>query len=491
MHKLSFTVLALAWLPGCADYAEPLPYDADYGTIEPVYDTGAPAEVEPGELVENPWVAAAEQAVSTFSADVDTGSYTLTRRAILEDQPVEAGSVRIEEFLNYFDYDTEPPTGDLPFAVALERGPSTFGPSEDIQLLRIGIQAEEIPLAERDPVNLVFLLDVSGSMNQPDKLGLVKFSMKQLVDKLQPDDTLGIVVYAGSDGVVLEPTPVREKSAILEALDKLESGGSTNGQAGIERAYELAQRAFRSDGVNRVVLCSDGDMNVGLTGNRLVRYVSGFRDQGIYLTTLGFGTGNYQDEQMEQLANDTDGNYAYIDSKNEALRVLGEKLVSTLQVVAKDVKLQMRFDPSVVERWRLVGYENRLLDADDFEDDAVDAGDIGAGHHVTALYELDLVDGAAGAPGELAIRFKPPEGGESTEHLWAVPETPVPLESTSADFRFAAGVAEMAEILRGSMHSEGERWSDVTQLVEEARPMGERDVVEAELLSLIQRVRTP
>lgn len=482
MRLVLFTLSLPILLFGCGySHGDPA---ADYG-----YPDVAPEIVVPDDDSEpprtNPWVETVDQAVSTFSADVDTGSYTLTRRALREGSAIDIDTVRVEEFLNYFRYDTAPPVDDLPFAVDLELGPSVFGHDDDVKLLKIAIQAEQIPKEERDPVNLVFLLDVSGSMASPDKLGLVKFAMKHLVDKLTPTDTLGIVVYAGAEGVVLEPTRVEEKSTILDALDALEAGGSTNGQAGIEAAYAMARQAFREDGVNRVVLCSDGDMNVGLTGQALVDYVAAEREQGVFITTLGFGTGNYQDATMEQLANDADGNYAYIDSPNEALRVLGENLVSTLQVVAKDVKLQVTFDEDVVERWRLIGYENRLLDEADFVNDDVDAGDIGAGHHVTALYELELTDEPLGDAADLAIRYKEPTETTSTEHHWTVPGAPLPLEQTSDDFRFATGVAELAEILRASEYSEGTRFTEVTELVEEARPLPDRTRMQAELVQLI------
>ncbi|HCP47633.1 MAG TPA: VWA domain-containing protein, partial [Deltaproteobacteria bacterium] len=257
----------------------------------------------------NPWVETSADATSTFSADVDSASYSLARRAITQGLIPDPANVRVEEFVNYFHYDDPQPTDDLPFSVNLEAAPSRFGDADDIHLLRIGIQAEQVAPADRDPVNLVFLLDVSGSMNSPDKLDLVKYSMKHLVDRLSPEDTLGIVVYAGNDGVVLEPTAVQDKSTIMDALDALQAGGSTNGEAGIRTAYDLAESAFRQDGVNRVVLCTDGDMNVGLQGLELVRLVEDFRDRGIFLTTLGFGQGNYNDDLMEQLADNGNGNY--------------------------------------------------------------------------------------------------------------------------------------------------------------------------------------
>jgi len=447
-----------------------------------------PTTTTPPEI--NPWTDAATDAMSTFSVDVDSGSYTLSRRTLNEGSLPNPSEVRVEEFLNYFKYADPAPTGDLPFEVTLESAPSPFAPTDasDVQLLRIGIQAEEIPLEQRDPVNLVFLLDVSGSMGSSDKLGLVKFAMKQLVDKLSPKDTLGIVVYAGADGVVLQPTPVLDKSSILDALDNLQSGGSTNGEAGIRTAYNLAESAFRQNGINRVVLCTDGDFNVGLTGTALTNLIEDFRDRDIYLTTLGFGMGNYQDGTLEQLADHGNGNYGYIDSPNEATRMLGENLVSTLQVVAKDTKIQVEFNPATVERWRLIGYENRLLNDADFANDAVDAGDIGAGHHVTALYEIDRVDGGSGELiADVAIRYKEPNADTSTEHHWthSGSDSIATFEGSSRAMQWAAAVTEFAEILRESPHAEGDRFGDVSAIAAAAAPEGDRPILRQELLNLV------
>jgi len=464
-----------------ADYA----MTGDYSMSED-YSSAPDDSSEAAET--NPWTDTSEDTVSTFSVDVDSASYSMARRSINEGELPEASSVRVEEFINYFRYDDPRPDGELPFAVSLEAAPSAFGHDEDVHLMRIGIQAEEIPEEDRDPVNLIFLLDVSGSMNSPDKLGLVVYAMKHLVDKLTSSDTLGIVVYAGSEGVVLDPTAVEDKSAILDALDALQAGGGTNGAAGIQLAYELAERAFRPEGVNRVVLCTDGDFNVGLTGESLIEMVEDYRDRDIFLTTLGFGTGNYNDELMEQLADRGNGNYAYIDSPNEALRVLGDKLVSTLQVVAKDVKVQVEFDASTVERWRLIGYENRILDDEDFADDNVDAGDIGAGHTVSALYELELTDTPEAADlAEVRIRYKEPTSDESSEHIWSIhgDERESDFAAASDSFRFSAAVTEFAEILRESPYSEGARFGEVAEILSESAPESERDLSQDELIELV------
>jgi Ca-activated chloride channel family protein len=450
---------------GCDEAGAPIYADAGAGDVETDDEVEADNESY-AEWIENDWVDPENEPLSTFSADVDTASYSLARRNLNAGTLPAPQSVRVEEFLNYFKYDEPAPTDGSPFAVQLEVAPSTFGEADDqLHLLRIGIQGEEVPYEERDPANLVFLVDVSGSMAW-GKLGLVKYTLGLLVDKLRPDDTIGIVVYAGADGVVLEPTPVAHKSVILDAIDNMTAGGSTNGEAGIRTAYDLAEDAFRPDGINRVVLCSDGDFNVGATGEELYGIIDSFRDRDIFLSYFGYGGGGsgYNDETAEELTNRGNGNYAYIDSPNEALRIVGENLVSTLQVIAKDVKLQVEFDPVRVERYRLIGYENRLLNAEDFANDAVDAGDLGAGHHVTALYEIDLRDDAKAAVGTgtaqadpiatLRIRHKKPTGDESEEMSRTIDLTATltGVEAASTSMKWAAAVAELAEILRQSMH---------------------------------------
>jgi len=435
--------------------------DGDSGAVydETIDDDG---DNQYAEWVENDWIDVAEQSISTFSADVDTASYSMMRKSLTDGALPDPRSIRVEEMLNYFRYDLEgPAVGEAEtFAVKLESGPSMFGGDDSRQLLRIGVAAQEVPLAERDPANLVFLVDVSGSMSGSHRLPLVKYALKQLVDKLSPDDTLGLVVYAGAAGVVLEPTPVVEKSKILDALDALQAGGSTAGAAGIQAAYALAAGAM-VDGINRVVLCTDGDFNVGLTGDPLVDLIEEYRETGVFLSVLGFGWGNFNDALMEELTNAGNGNYAYIDTPNEALRVLGENLVGTLQVVAKDVKLQVEFSPATVHRYRLIGYENRLLENDDFTDDTVDAGDMGAGHHMTALYEIELTDEAKGLSvpaatplATLRVRHKKPTGDTSieTERAIALSEIAPSLDLVSDDYRWSMAVAEFGEVLRESMH---------------------------------------
>ena len=337
----------------------------------------------------NPVHRVAEDPVSTFSIDVDTGSYSNVRRILNEGRMPPQDAVRVEELVNYFDYAYAAPRDPaLPFGVVTEVARTPW--NSKTHLLHIGIQGWK-PEAAPKASNLVFLVDVSGSMDQPDKLPLVKSSLKLLARRLTAADRISLVVYAGNTGVVLEPTPGSETATIQSALDRLEAGGSTNGGAGIALAYAMAEKAFMKDGNNRVLLATDGDFNVGTVSfEALVDLVEEKRKSGVALTTLGFGTGNYNDRLMEQLADAGNGNYAYIDSLTEAERVLVSQRDATLHTIAKDVKIQVEFNPALVSEYRLIGYENRLLDREDFNNDRVDAGEIGAGHAVTALYEIAL-----------------------------------------------------------------------------------------------------
>ncbi len=445
---------------------------------------------------ENRMVDAREDNRSTFSLDVDTASYTIMRRDLRNGSLPRPESVRIEEYINFFDYDDAPPSGadDAPFATHIEAAPSPFGDGR--YLLRVGVQAVEVPADQRPAANLVFLIDVSGSMSSPNKLGLVQYAMTTLVNTLRPDDSIGIVVYAGHEAVILEPTAVSNRGTILEAIRSLQAGGSTNGAAGIRAAYELATRNFRAGGINRVILCTDGDFNVGITGDALISEVERYRERGVTLTTLGFGMGNYNDRDMEQLADRGNGNYAYIDSRNEALRLLQRDLGGTLQVIAKDVKVQVIFNSDVVESFRLVGYENRVLQHQDFTNDAIDAAEIGSGQFVTAFLEIQLREGVnAGIdPRELAhvrIRYKAPDGNRSMEvsHRYNVERMHRNFQDASEVFRFGTAVTEFAEILRRSEHSQGNRFADVERIAREANWNGSSDAGEfIELVSMAQRL---
>ena len=436
-------------------------YD-DYGSAENYEDYGV-----------NGMVDTAEDNLSTFSIDVDTGSYTLMRRDINGGSLPNQAGVRVEEYVNYFGFDYPQPTSEHPFAVHLESAQSYFGPERE--LLRVGLQGFTMPEVERAPANLVFLIDVSGSMMASNKLGLIKSAFGLLVEKLNENDTVSVVTYAGRESVALEATPGDQDDTIMTAVDNLTAGGSTNGEAGIRLAYDMAEATMISGGINRVILCTDGDLNVGLTGNALHDVIEDFRDRDIFLTTLGFGMGNYNDRDMEQLADKGNGNYAYIDGQAEARRGFQDKLLGTLQVIAKDVKIQVAFNTELVSKFRLVGYENRVLEHEDFQDDTKDAGELGSGHSVTALYELELAEGVAvaEAPGNLvdvALRYKQPEADESVEFTtsFEAASTGGAFEDASGEFRFAAAVAEFAEILRASSFSEGADFAAVSEIAQGA-----------------------
>jgi Ca-activated chloride channel homolog len=431
---------------------------------------------EYAKLADNPFYLAADHRLSTFSVDVDTASYSNVRRFILGEghlPPKEA--VRIEEVLNYFHYDYAQPEAGAPLGASLEVSDCPWASGHE--LVRIGLQAKTIDRADMPPRNLVFLLDVSGSMSPDNRLPMVKKAMAMLVDQLTAKDTVAIVTYAGDSGVALPPTRGDEKGAILAALSRLEPGGSTNGSAGIVLAYELARQHFATGAINRVILSTDGDFNVGVTSQRdLVTMIENARTTGVYLSVLGVGEGNLHDATMEMLADKGNGNYAYLDTLSEARKVLVEQAGGTLVTVANDVKVQAEFDPAEVRSYRLVGYENRVMANKDFADDTKDAGDVGAGHTVTALYEIEpetraplaaspprptvAASQAKSAPAATAktearplvtvrIRYKDP-GQTESKLLTFHADAPHPLESASSDFRFAVAVAEFGLILRES-----------------------------------------
>ncbi|MDG4594546.1 MAG: VWA domain-containing protein [Candidatus Contendobacter sp.] len=454
---------------------------------------------------ENPVKRAAEQPVSTFSIDVDTGSYANVRRFLNAGRLPPRDAVRVEELINYFDYDYPPPDSrQPPFQVSTELAPTPWNPKT--LLLAVGIKGYEVPKNRLPPANLVFLIDVSGSMNAPDKMDLLKPALKLLARQLRPEDKVAIAVYAGAAGLVLEPTPGNQKAKIEAALDRLSAGGSTNGGAGIQLAYNLAREGFVEGGVNRVILATDGDFNVGTVNfEALKNLVETQRKSGVALTTLGFGTGNYNDQLMEQLADAGNGNYAYIDTLREANKALVEQMSATLLTIAKDVKIQIEFNPAVVEEYRLIGYENRVLRREDFNNDAVDAGDIGAGHTVTALYEIALKGSGGnlteplryGKPVEtteprgdeiafLRLRYKQPDGDVSQLLEWPIRRQSAVRDAreTSERFRFAAAVAGFGQILRGGRYTGRFGYDDVLALARAARgpdPYGYR----GEFLTLV------
>ena len=440
-----------------------------------------------------------EHPVSTFSIDVDSASYANVRRFLNQGQLPREDAVRTEELVNYFDYGYPEPEGDAPFAVYTELGPSPWHPER--RLLHVGLQAERRAPEDVPAANLVFLVDVSGSMRAPDKLELLKASLKLLAARLRPQDRVAIAVYAGAAGIVLEPTAGNRKAEIVAALDQLRAGGSTNGGAGIQLAYALARQSFVEGGVNRVILATDGDFNVGTVNHEaLEELVEREREDGVALTVLGFGTGNYQDGLMQRLAQIGDGNAAYLDTLSEARKVLVEELAATLEIVARDVKIQVEFNPARVSEYRLIGYETRALRREDFANDAVDAGEIGPGHTVTALYELALVgeggalheplrygDGDAARPeagldGELAhlrLRYKRPGEEESvlSTHPILAADARERLADTTDAYRFAAAAAGFGQLLRGGTYTGRLAWDDVAALARDARgadPWGHR-----------------
>ncbi len=430
---------------------------------------------------------AAEQPVSTFSVDVDTGAYSNVRRWLRNGRMPPEDAVRVEEFINYFDYDYAPPKDrSVPFATHVELAPTPWNPKT--QLLRIGLQGW-LPQGPLPPANLVFLIDVSGSMNTPDKLPLVQSSLKLLVQELTAKDRISLVTYSGATGVVLEPTPGDQKAKIIAAIDGLHAGGSTAGAAGIDLAYTMAQQGFIKDGINRVLLATDGDFNVGVTNfDQLKDMVEQRRKGGVALTTLGFGTGNYNEHLMEQLADAGNGNYSYIDGLSEGRRVLVQSRAATLHTIAKDVKIQVEFNPAVVAEYRLIGYENRALAREDFANDKVDAGEIGAGHSVTALYEIALIGsggerieplryGAAkpvqhgGEIAHLRLRYKAPDGDVSRliERPIVAADRRGSVAAASEDFRFATAVAGFGQLLRGGRYTADWSYDEVLALARGAR----------------------
>jgi Ca-activated chloride channel family protein len=436
---------------------------------------------EYGHTEENPFLAVTANPLSTFSVDVDRASYGNVRRFLLGGQAPPKDAVRIEEMVNYFPYAYEGPTGDDPVAIHTELAPAPWKLQH--QLLRIGLQARRVNLRGLPPSNFVFLIDVSGSMGVPNKLPLVKASLGMLVNNLRHEDRVAIVVYAGSAGLVLASTAGDQRATILEAIDRLESGGSTAGGAGIKRAYDEAVSNFIRGGNNRVILATDGDFNVGVSSDgELVRLIEDRRRTGVFLTVLGFGMGNLKDSKMEQLADHGNGNYAYIDNLLEAKKTLVHEMGGTLFTVAKDVKIQVEFNPARVRAYRLIGYENRLLAAEDFTNDAKDAGEMGAGHSVTALYEIVPVGvqtdvnirvpdslryqsqrtptGGTGTElGFVKVRYKQPDGDRS--RLLTHPVSTEASRSPSTDFRFQAAVAEFGLLLKGSAYRGSATFADV------------------------------
>ena len=498
---------ALADVRASKALAPPLPQSAVMGAVAlDQLDPGFNTESY-GHFGENPFLTPALNPLSTFSIDVDRASYSNIRRFIEQGQRPPVDAVRIEEMINYFRYDYAGPSDDAPFAISTELSAVPWAPKH--QLLRIGLQAAHVDVSAMPPGNLVFLIDVSGSMQSPDKLPRLKQAFGLLVDQLREDDRVAIVVYAGAAGLVLPSTTGDRKDVIMDAIHALEAGGSTAGGEGLRLAYRIARENFRRNGNNRVILATDGDFNVGESSDAaMIRLIEEERNSGVFLTVLGFGTGNIKDDRMEALADHGNGNYAYIDNLMEARKTFVHEMGGTLLAIAKDVKLQVEFNPDRVQAYRLIGYENRLLAAEDFNDDAKDAGELGAGHTVTALYEIvpagteadvairgaDSLRYTRPAPrtgagrGELGyvkLRYKKPDGETSILLERAVPFRITPA---SADFAFASAVAGFGMILRDSEHRGTITLDQVIALAQDA--MGE-DVegYRAEFVRLVERVR--
>jgi Ca-activated chloride channel family protein len=438
-------------------------------------------------IYEQPFLKVLDNPLSTFSIDVDTASYSNVRRFLQGGKLPVKDAVRVEEFINYFSYDYPEPSGDVPFSFNTEISRCPW--QEEHLLLHIGLQGKKIPFEDLPPNNLVFLVDVSGSMNSPDKLPLLKEALSMVVEQMRNIDRIALVVYAGAAGLVLPPTQCDQKHVILSALDRLNAGGSTAGGAGITLAYATAKKYYDPIGNNRVILATDGDFNVGVSSDgALVRLIEEKREDGIYLTVLGFGTGNYKDSRMEKLADKGNGNYAYIDTVREAKKVLVSELGGTLFTIAKDVKIQVEFNPAIIESYRLIGYENRMLRKEDFADDRKDAGELGAGHTVTALYEInptkegaqtvselryqssEIKDDAYSSNEMMMIKFRYKNPGEHTSRLIELPVDfdPVPLSETSNNFRFSAAVAAFALILKDSDYKSSADCDMVLKLAEQS-----------------------
>ncbi len=458
---------------------------------------------------ENPFIRVSDQPLSTFSIDADTASYANVRRFLTEKALPPKDAVRIEELINYFSYDYAGPVGDVPFAVHIDTATAPW--NESHQLVRFGLKGKELELGEREPANLVFLLDVSGSMQPANKLPLLRRAFRLLVKQLDERDKVAIVVYAGASGLVLPSTLCSEKETIQQAIEKLDAGGSTNGGAGIALAYKTAEENFVKGGINRVILATDGDFNVGTTNQGdLTRLIEQKAESGVFLTVLGFGMGNYKDSTLEKLADRGNGNYAYIDTIQEAKKVLVESIGGTLVTIAKDVKVQVEFNPAEIAAYRLIGYENRLLRNQDFNDDRIDAGEIGAGHTVTVLYELipagQQLEGAdvdplkyqverdlsSSAKSEelltLKLRYKEPAGSESKLLQFPVQETAKSFEEAEQSLRFAAAVAAFGMLLRDSEHKGASTYEKVISIAEKSS--GEdRGGYRSEFVRLVKRAK--
>ncbi|PJE43960.1 MAG: VWA domain-containing protein [Flavobacterium sp.] len=482
--------------------------------IKEIDKTTTPIAIEPenedyNSFVENAFESPKSAPLSTFSIDVDNASYTNVRRFINNGQSVPKDAVRVEEMVNFFKYQYPQPTGQHPFSIHTEYSDCPWNKTN--KLVRIGLQGKDIPTDNLPKSNLVFLIDVSGSMSDVNKLPLLKESMKVLVNQLRDEDKIAMVVYAGAAGLVLPPTSGKDKKTIIDALEKLESGGSTAGGAGIELAYKTAQENFIKDGNNRVILATDGDFNVGASSDKdMQTLIEEKRKSGVFLTCLGYGMGNYKDSKLETLADKGNGNYAYIDNIQEANRFLGKEFKGSMFAIAKDVKIQIEFNPAHVKAYRLIGYENRKLRPEDFKNDAIDAGELGSGHTVTALYEIipadvksdffteiDELKYAKVEPSktqfqdELAtikFRYKKPDGAKSIEMVEVIANKVSALNQTSAGFKFSTAVAWFGLKLRDSQLVTDKSSAAIAQLAREGLAY-DQDGYKAEFIRLVEAVQ--
>ena len=436
----------------------------------------------------NPFIDAEDDHLSTFAMDVDTASYTIARRFIRDGYLPDPEAVRVEEFVNFFDYGYQAAEED-DFSTRIEGSPSPFG-RENYWLMRVGIQARDVTVENRKDALLILVIDTSGSMARENRLELVKGSVRLLLGQLRPTDEIGIVAYGSHGRVLLEPVGAADKEGIIEVIDSLRADGSTNAEEGLALAYGLALENIQPGRVTRVLLMSDGVANEGRTGSEsILKLVGNAVEKGVTLSTVGFGMGNYNDILMERLADDGNGNYHYVDSLDEARRVLVENLTQTLQVVARDAKVQVDFNPDVVSRYRLLGYENRRVEDQEFRDDSVDAGEVGSGHSVTALYELKFHEGAEGRVATVFVRYQDPESLEviTTRGDLNREEFHLAFEDASPGFQLTATVAEYAEILRGSYWAQDGSLKQVLALANRVQSLLREDAKVAEFASLVGR----
>jgi Ca-activated chloride channel family protein len=430
----------------------------------------------------NPFFDAAEDPLSTFAMDVDTASYTVMRRYLNDGNLPDPDSVRVEEYLNYFDYRYPQPDDGSAFAIYTEAAPSPFG-GKNYEIMQIGLQGKTIADEDRAPTSLTFVIDVSGSMERENRLETVKQSLRLLVEQLRPDDQIGIVVYGSTAQSILEPTSGRNKQRILSAIDSLQPSGSTNVEAGLDIGFAQAEESFIRGGTNQILLCSDGVANNGVTDPQaLLRKYERYTSQGIKLSTFGFGMGNFNDVLMEQLADAGNGFYSYIDTIEQAERLFVDNLTGTLQIIARDAKIQVEFNPEVVSYYRLIGYENRDIADQDFRNDTIDAGEVGSGHSVTALYEIYRVPQSTGDIATVRIRYHKPDNSKIIEEAQTVgvKDRLDRFDEASGRFKLAVSVAEYAELLRYSRWTKGTVLDDVVELSYEALPsfQGDKDVQE-------------